>query len=106
MFLYYYFITLIEALSKKNLDLPKVDCVSAEGAWDTCKASECEQPKLQGLFPNSPPNQQKLETGFEKVEKNICNYCTTATSVNFVINGYKEKVSIILRHDCLLMFLL
>lgn len=68
MFLYYYFITLIEALSKKkNLDLPKVDCVSAEGAWDTLKANECEQRKLQGLFPNWPPNQQKLERGFEKV---------------------------------------
>ena len=53
MFLYYYFITLIEALSKKkNLDLPKVDCVSAEGAWDTLKASDCEQRKLQGLYPN------------------------------------------------------
>lgn len=37
MFLYYYyFITLIEALSRKKiLDLPKVDCVSAEGAQDS-----------------------------------------------------------------------
>jgi len=47
------FITLIEALSKKkNLDLSKVECVSAEGASDTHKASECEQWKLQGLFPD------------------------------------------------------
>ena len=36
MFLYYYFITLIEVFSKKNiLDMPKVDCVSAKGAQDS-----------------------------------------------------------------------
>ena len=45
------------------LDLPPDDCVSAERARDGREASESERRK--------PPNQQKPETGFEKVSSTL-----------------------------------